>query len=344
MVRMARVWGLALLLVPLAGCASSGDPASATPGASFVPPFDMTLDGDAAPRGRVHVEDGTVVTDRGTLLRGVYWSIDWDGQLPDRQALADIRDLGLNAIHVFGESDDGLPAGAYMEQIDTMVRWCGELGLYCVLTIGIGREYNEAKAWFGEDFWTVYAPRYKDVPWVLYEVYNEPEWGEAPYRDDTMQMEQDLYDLIRGYAPDTHILLLTYTGLVDADGVQEDVERLDVDWSNASVAWHGYGVDLEAEKECLLGMRAAGIVSMTTELPVGQCCEEGWVDEDPPWWSDPYVNVDKIRFAEENHTSWLTHITLEYIHDDWRFRDRIDDAGICWVPDYGTWPSASCAV
>lgn len=76
MLKQACSWGLVLVFLPLAGCTASNSAAPATPTSSFVPPFDMTLDGDTAPRGRVHMDGGTVVTDRGTLLRGAYWSID----------------------------------------------------------------------------------------------------------------------------------------------------------------------------------------------------------------------------------------------------------------------------
>ncbi|MCJ7832386.1 MAG: glycoside hydrolase family 5 protein, partial [Actinobacteria bacterium] len=271
--------GMALLLITVTGCATSSDPTPTKPATSHVSPLEIAPNGDAAPRGRVQLANGTLVTDRGTPLRGAYWAVDHRGLLPDREALADLRDLGLNALHLYGEMyGDGLPAGAYLDQIDTVVQWCGELGLYCVLTIGNGATGLSFNYEFATDFWNIYAPRYKDKTWVVYEIYNEPEYLGAPSSDDTIQLNQDMYDLIRGHAPDTHILFFSYSGLTNADAVLQDVQRLDVDWSNASVAWHGYS-GLSTNEKCLTGMRAAGISSIHSEMPVGQCCDPGWDDE-----------------------------------------------------------------
>ncbi|MBN2177117.1 MAG: cellulase family glycosylhydrolase [Demequinaceae bacterium] len=337
-------WGaMALLLITMTGCVASGSPTPPTPTDSHASPLEIAPNGDAAPRGRVQLANGTVVTDRGTLVRGAYWAVDHMGLLPDREDLADIRGLGLNALHLYGEMyGDGVPAGGYVDQIDVVVQWCGELGLYCVLTIGNGATGLSFDYQFATDFWNFYAPRYADMPWVVYEIYNEPEYLGAPSSDDTIQLNQDMYDLIRSHAPDTHVLFFSYSGLTNSAAVLQDVQRLDVDWSNASVAWHGY-TSLSSNETCLTGMREAGINSIHSELPVGQCCDPGWDEEDPPWWSDPFVNTDKIRMAEENHTSWLTHIDVDYIHDDWRFKEPIEESGICWEPDYGTWPSEGCS-
>lgn len=359
------VWGgMALLLIQMAGCVMSNDPTvaatptvpsgvptatsyaadqtvAATPTVSPAAPTATPGDVAITPRGRVQIANSTLVTDRGTLLRGAYWAVDHAGRLPDREALARIRDLGLNALHLYAERhDDGLPVGVYRDQVDTVVQWCGELGLYCVITIGNLTDPGAFDYDFATAFWNIYAPRYKENTWVVYEIYNEPEQWTAPYSDDTIGLQQDMYDLIRAHAPDTHILLFSYASLSTADAVLQDVQRLDVDWSNASVAWHGY-TDLATEETCLAGMRDAGINSIQSELPVDACCEEGWWKE--PWWEDPRVNTDKIRLCEENSTSWLSHINLDYIHDDWRFREKVIGSGICWEPDYGTWPSTTCS-
>jgi len=329
--------GISFLLIMTAGCGKTSDPEpAAAPAVSPAVPSATPEEVVTIPRDRVQLAYGTVVTDRMTLLRGAYWPVDFAGQLPKREALERIRDIGLNSLHLYGEKyGDGVPAGGYIDQIDTIVQWCGELGLYCVLTIGNGMEGGGFDYEFAADFWNIYAPRYKDKTWVVYEIYNEPEFWAPPYSDDTIRLQQDMYDLIRSLAPDTHILLFSYSSLSTADAVLQDIQRLDIDWSNASVAWHAY-TDLATEEACLQGMRAAGINTINSELAVGQCCEPGWADE--PWWADPLVNTDKIRMAEENFTSWLTHIDLDYIHDDWRFRDRIIESGIFWEPDYGTFP------
>lgn len=94
---------------------------TATPIVSPAVPTTPSDDTPSAPRGRPQIANGTLVTDRGTPLRGVYWSTDWGGELPAREALARIRDYGLNALHLYAERhDSGLPAGVYRDQVDTI--------------------------------------------------------------------------------------------------------------------------------------------------------------------------------------------------------------------------------
>jgi hypothetical protein len=71
--------------------------------------------------GRPRLGKGTVLTGRGTRLRGVYWSLDYKGELPDRESVREIRDFGMNTLHVYAERHDALvPAGSYVKQMDTI--------------------------------------------------------------------------------------------------------------------------------------------------------------------------------------------------------------------------------
>lgn len=276
------------------------------------------------PRDRPQITNGTIVTEIGTYLRGVYWSTDWIGELPEKEMLARIKDYGLNSLHLYAERyDAGLPAGVYQDEVDSIVQWCGDLGLYCVITIGGGNHNGEFDYDFAMAFWDIYAPRYKDDTWVIYEIYNEPYAWEAPYDSETLRMEQDAYNLIRNHAPNTPILLFSYAGLSTADDMLQDINSLEVDWSNALVAWHGYN---SLTDEILIDMKTAGITGISTELPAYL-------------GSEPRVNAENIRICEDNNVSWLVFLDINKVQENWRFKEIITRNGIFWEPDFGTWPS-----
>ena len=270
--------------------------------------------------------NGTVLTSYGTMLRGVRWSLDRSGELPDREAVREIRDFGMNSLHVYVERhDSGVPAGSYVEQMDTLAKWCGEDGLYCVITIGGGGNDGHFDLDFARKFWNTYAPRYADMPWVIYEIHNEPDkkWR-SPYEPETMAMEQEMYDLIRTYAPDTMILLFTLGTQSKAEDVISDVNALDVDWSNAAVAIHGFGGTGSA---MLQPVKDAGINMICTELGVTTP------------FSNDQVDAEAIDLCERHELAWLSFIEIHkgYLNS-WRFKEEIDKRNVGWTPDSGNWP------
>ncbi|MBN1698786.1 MAG: cellulase family glycosylhydrolase [Spirochaetales bacterium] len=277
--------------------------------------------------GRPELGNGTVLTCHGTILRGVYWSLDASGKLPDRESVREIKDFGMNSLHVYAERHDSdVPAGSYAEQMDTIVKWCGEDDLYCVITIGGGSHNGMFELDFARKFWNTYAPRYKDRPWVIYEIYNEPYTGwRPPYDAKTLAMEQEMYDLIRRHSPDTMILLFSYAGLSTAEDVIRDINRLEVDWSNAAVAFHGYG-GMTAEN--MQSLKANGINIICTELSISSS------------FSDEQVNAEEIYKCETNEISWLVFMQIKkgYL-DSWRFKEEIDKRNLGWKPDSGKWPA-----
>lgn len=277
------------------------------------------------PRGRPQIMNGTIVTEIQTPLRGVYWSTDWIGELPEREMLARIKDYGLNSLHLYAERyDAGLTAGIYQDKVDSIVQWCGDLGLYCIITIGGGNHNGEFDYDFAMAFWNIYAPRYKDSTWVIYEIYNEPYAWEAPYDSETLQMQQDAYNLIRNHAPNTPILLFSYASFSTVDDILQDINSLEVDWSNALVAWHGYN---SLTDEILIDMKTEGINGISTELPVD------WLE------SEARVNAENIRICEDNNVSWIAFLNINQVQESWRFKEIITRNEIYWEPDFGTWPS-----
>ena len=101
----------------------------------------LTYSTDAsATRGRVQIANNTVVTDRGTLIRGGRVSLDiWD-ETPSQSDVDRMKnERGLNAFHIYAEYAGSNQSGGYnVDKVDHVVDLADENDLYVVLTIGCG--------------------------------------------------------------------------------------------------------------------------------------------------------------------------------------------------------------
>jgi len=274
-----------------------------------------------AARGRVRLSRSTIVTDWGTPLRGGYISPDVSGgKIPSRDAVTNLKQLGFNAVHLWLECYIE-SAGQNASAGDAVIQWTREEGLYCVICYGCCDKnaqffYDKVTA-----FWKFYAPRYKDETHVVYEIQNEPDKG--VFQDPSIQMEKDCYDIIRERAPDTHILFFSYCNIAfSPDQVFTDIGRLgsDIDWSNASVGYHGYIVDQvgytqEIERGYLRTLIDNGVRMTCTEFPADD-------------WS-------LVRAFEESKISYFHFIPVASIGG---YVGKVVGAGITWEPDYGDYP------
>jgi len=96
-------------------------------------------------------------------------------------------------------------------------------------------------------FWAFYAPRYKDKTHVIYEVCNEPQAWSAPYYSNTLAMEKNAFTQIRGLAPDTHIMMMSYSQPNNWTQAASECAGLGITWDNASVAFHTYRCSSHAD-------------------------------------------------------------------------------------------------
>ncbi|MFH1497072.1 MAG: RICIN domain-containing protein [Verrucomicrobiota bacterium] len=294
-----------------------------------------------AARGRPYINAAgtTLVADNGSLIRGAIISTE-TGNVPALSDVQAIKTRGLNAIHCYAERDDyGYAAGAKAAAIDQVVQMTRDNNLYLIITIGGGG----VNAPFIEDFWTFYAPRYKNEAHVIYEIQNEPV-VRAPVSSSVIAMEQDAYAIIRTAAPDTPVLLMSYTIFQNAAGVLADMAALGslIDWDNAAIAFHGYGENGAAgTRACLEAVIAAGYPCVQTEFYRWPWGTGDFNLVDPP---SLYQDVDQTGDLERLGVSWLSFLSLGRVQDDTRFKDRLDAAGIGWSPDFGSWPSNARSV
>jgi hypothetical protein len=304
--------------------------------ATCVLAFAFNPDAEAA-RGRPVINSAgtTFVADNGSLLRGAIISTE-TGLVPALSSVQGIKNQGLNTIHCYAERGDyGYAAGAKVAAVDTAVQLTRDNGLYLVITIG-GGGVNAA---FIDDFWTFYAPRYANETHVIYEIQNEPV-VRAPVAASVITMEKNAYTTIRAAAPHTPVLLMSYTIFQNSTGVLADMAALGstINWNNAAIAFHGYGeYGATGTRACLEAVLAAGFPCVQTEF-----YRWPWGTGDFNLVDDPslYQDVDQTGDLERLGVSWLSFLSLNKANTHARFRDRLNQAGITWTPDFGTWPSA----
>lgn len=302
----------------------------------------LVFTGEAgAARGRPYINAAgtTFVTDSGTLIRGAIISTE-TGIVPALSAVQGIKTRGLNAIHCYAErADYGYAAGRHYAALDRVVQMTRDNDLYLVITIGGGG----VNGTFIRDFWTFYAPRYANEAHVIYEIQNEPVIR-PPVSASVIDMEKTAYGIIRSAAPQTPVLLMSYTIFQNSAGVLTDIAALGntIDWTNAAIAFHGYGeYGPDSTRACVAAVINAGYACFQTEFYRWPWGTGDFDLVDPP---SLYQSVDETGDLERLGVSWLTFLSLARVMDDTRFKDRLDNGGVVWTPDFGTWPSGSRSV
>ena len=313
----------------------------------------------AVVRGRptLNAERTTFVADNGELLRGPFTSSEWGDPAPYNE-LAKMKDLGFNAVHLYGEClDINYPAagstapGYSASRIDSVVNATRDLGMYVVITIGNGANNGNHNREYALDFWRFYAPRYANETHVIYEIHNEPvAWG-PPYSSananptGALEMNIDAYNIIRANAPNTPVLLFSYSVLGDSGGANNALTDIrlfnqsvfgssEATWNNVAVGFHGYA-GASANATAVEQIINAGYPCFMTEFAGSAWgTNHGGVD------TEAVANLERLK------VSWLAfhYVPPWGVADDVTrpevFKDRIDYSGLSWTPDYGNWPVA----
>ena len=273
-----------------------------------------------------------------TSLRGV--SLAWDNgtfgndpaNLPTQAQLNSLsKDYGLNSIHVYLEQEyQQIGRNAWL--CDQLVDRASEAGLYVIITIGCGNNNGSIRDMhWCQQFWGFYAPRYANRTHVIYESHNEPgPYNPARWGNSDWENQVTLYNAIRPLAPNTHIMTCSFMSFNDGGKALEGISYMKnhgVNFSNASVAFHGYET-MESVEACISTFqRGNGGTS-----PALICTEF-----DPLTTDSGYVNMIETHFigwvqfkfliAENADLAWL--------------KDHSNQNGIIWTPDFGNWPAHS---
>ncbi len=306
-----------------------------------------------AARNLPNHNQGTLRSDKGTLLRGIQLSPDQGRTNADHAASLQwnlTNTYGLNTLHVYLEKND-IAVGAKVGQMDELVNWGAANGYYIIIVPAHSPNgfYNENHL---TQFWNFYAPRYANRAHVIYEIANEPLWhpcseSYAKGNSEVINMQKRLYTLIRSKAPSNEILMLTYSFPKLPQAVREDIAALSagpnaVNWSRASIAFHGYDwgagcmgtTDYQA---AIKGMKDAanGIPLVMTEFN-GDEGSDGAQNIGKEWWR--WVKASENLGISYTHFRWLFNDNSRNMNE---FKAKINANGIAWTPDFGTWPRPS---
>lgn len=246
----------------------------------------------AQSRCRPVISGGTLKTDQGTLIRAVNaWTNKYTFTLSESAGstallnpayYTDLKANRINAIRIcatdgfqwrngwdgwnWASASDIAAAQAIYDQVFSLA---AQNGIYIILN------YHDVGCYHKQDirnFWTAMAPRYANYKNVIFEIINEPSgdvtgtypnygtpvtttggWFPENYNNELCLFEKEIYDLVRGYAPETHIILFSfpnptitwassapYTDMLGA--VQHFTGLTGFNWAtaNASVGFHPY--------------------------------------------------------------------------------------------------------
>lgn len=129
--------------------------------------------------------------------------------------------------------------------LDIWVTNAAQNGFYVIVDyhpVG-GIDMFDAREW-----WKVIGPRYKNYTHVIYELANEPvKWNSDLYTDADRAFQREMFQYLRGVAPDTHIILWSFaqSKVLNSGGpTMLDVVRATtgIDYGNASVGFHIYSL------------------------------------------------------------------------------------------------------
>ena len=310
------------------------------------------------PRGHARVLNGTVVTDTGTPLRGLRFSLDLAKELPAKAQLQRLPCRGINALHVYAENAGKYPLRqpGYNEiSVLKLVQFAQENGMYLVLTVG-GPPHRE----FATKFWEFYAPRLIMNPHVIFELQNEPTTTQ-PMPPEWVDFETNTYSFIRSlqpdYGPKATILLFSYPFFDNSSAVLQDIaqieSRINVDWTYTAIAFHGYsGKDPTGTTIRQLFNVQPKIGVMETELAcfddpdAGRQCST-WSSTRPrdglyPPLLDLYER-DLPPGRGNTPVSWLSFLELALDETsqpnlDLEWNSRLTSYNYSWIPDSGQFP------
>jgi hypothetical protein len=306
-------------------------------------------DAASAPRGRVSVVDGRLVSDRGTPLRGVALEADLgidfalyadpESARPVLRRFFDqlTHEVGLNTFEINLEGWD-LAAGSRAAFADVLVEESGRAGAYLLLGPGSGpvRDGKGGSGWFDSAvvsaFWSFYAGRYADRTHVFYQVQKVPERTcDELWREDSVALERSVHGIIRAQAPDTHIVMFSFGSTPTVDGFEQNIGALSdlLEWRNASVGFHAHDECVPIDEVDRYPREVAdgrSIALVVTELP-------------PNDWQT------NLLALETKQIGWMHYHWIALDADLSTFRAAHDDAGAAWCPDFGTWPmnAETCA-
>jgi hypothetical protein len=307
----------------------------------------MTERSISAP-GMPIIKNGTVYTSDGVLIRGMPLAI---GKTYASQAngwglninnLIRVRDEAhMNTIRISCVDPwayhDGRPTFTYDEMfyyVDSLVKNCGIAGLTVIINYH-SLMVNDGSEWTWTTFWSKVAPRYKNYPYVIYELENEVHQDPPVSATDWMVPgEVSCYKMVRTAAPTNCI-----TGFLEPVCVEHNWGPAIRDYFAPSA-----GIDWNAKKDFwsfhpYLMTSTQRILETKAVVPV-LCTEWGYDETGYP------THISSYKLDEQ----WSEQVQLGWI--DWHKWNDVDQLKLelsVLIPDamakgYAWWTPTSALV
>jgi len=231
------------------------------------------------------------------LIRGVDRpSFEWN-PVGEHASLADYTLMkevwGANVVRVSLNQDFWFNSPAYATTIDQQVTWITTLGMGVILDLhwNNGGQQNMADR-TSISFWSAVAAKYKNQPWVMFELYNEPHdvsWSQWLHGDATYAGMQELYAAVRGAGADNVVIVCGLNWAFDLSGVGAGYA---VQGTNIAYGSHPYDYAGKQVNDwnAAFGFLASSYPVILTEF--GQYCNTG-----------SYIS-DLLSYAETNGIHW----------------------------------------
>lgn len=183
-------------------------------------PQELDLMGVDEPVSWLHVEGRYLKNESNkvAILKGVsiadveHIDLYREGQTAKGLIERAVTQLGARIIRipVIPEATDASgffadPTRYLEDHLDPAIETCVKLNAYVIIDMHLVADYLPKKE-LAEEFWSIVAPRYNDIPNVMFELFNEPV-APASWETWRNQMAQPLTDLVRKYAPNNIILI-----------------------------------------------------------------------------------------------------------------------------------------
>ncbi len=293
-----------------------------------------------AQRGRAYVDNGTVRSDQGTLLRGPFiklWNrtlypIDSDdAELYSADYWRAFKDTGYNSVRIavaWGtRSYPDFSPETTLQALDELVAVLTSLGMY-VTICGSAHDYAYYYKDDLQEAWNNIAPRYAGNPNVLYEIQNEPMGDPNGFHSNPPSPKGNAYDLVEIYhsvrdmAPNTVIGMWGFSALGDDTNsalwaIKKHDRNQTISYDKTAVAFHYYPPTESAYVNKLQGTYPVWMTEGSDEGP------GGYLNRDFAWYAD----------CEAKGISWYFMDFQDMREKGQQIKTYLSNHGYDWVPD-----------
>ncbi len=206
-----------------------------------------------ATRNRPYISGNTLVSDKGTRLRGgTFWIYGWMPEKTDWALSAEPWDLmkenRFNAVRIScayrTDKANNYSLDRYQDILDTLVSMADRAGVYAII------DFHDTPGTYNLDnakaFWKRFSMRYKSCTNVVFELTNEPKFDQPDsYTEQNLRDFESLWKICDSNSPETPCIILSFNqvGYSRRTPVQVADSLRGIDWKKTLVGFHGYWRD-----------------------------------------------------------------------------------------------------